>query len=164
MSHPPPINIIIDNLPIQELCEVKFLGITIASNLVWILQIHEIKSKISKLTGILYKIRYSMNTDCLRHKYLSLVYPHLLYCSALWGGAYKTFLDSLFVCQKKLLRTMFNKQQYDHTSPLFKEFKLLKLHDIIYLQAGLFVHGAFHTFPVDGGFQHNTHYSNHKSK
>ena len=34
MSHPPPINIIIGNLPIQQLCEVQFLGITIDSNLV----------------------------------------------------------------------------------------------------------------------------------
>ena len=153
MSHPPPINIIIGNLPIQQLCEVKFLGITIDGNLIWKSQIHDIKSKISKLTGILYKIRYSMNTDFLRHIYLSLVYPHLLYCSALWEGAYKTFLDSLFVCQKLL----FNKQRYDHTSPLLKEFKLSKLHDIIYLQTGLFVHGALYTFPLDCGFQHNTH-------
>ena len=52
---------------------------------------------------------------------------------------------------------MFNKQLYNHISPPFKEFKLLKLHDIIYLQTDLFIHGALYTFSVDCGFHHNTY-------
>ena len=59
-------------------------------------------SKISLLTGLIYRLRYFLNVDCLRQIYHSLIYPHFLYCSVIWGRAYKTYIDNLFVTQKNL--------------------------------------------------------------
>ena len=89
--------------------------------------------------------------------YYSLVYPHLIYCSALWGGAFKTLLDSLFICQKKIICIMFHKKRFDHTNPLFREHKLLKLQDIISLQTLLFVYRSLNVYPMDTGFQLASH-------
>ena len=68
------------------------------------------------------------------------------------GGAFKTYTDSLFIQQKKLIRIMSHSHRYDHTHPLFTTLNLLKLPDIIYLQTCLFVYGALHCFPVNCNF------------
>ena len=68
------------------------------------------------------------------------------------GGAYKTFIDSLFVTQKKLLRIMSFKNRYDHTNPIFIDLKMLKLPDIIHLHTLLFVHKSVYSLPIDIGF------------
>ena len=60
------------------------------------------------------------------------------------GGAFKTYIDSLFIQQKKLVRIMSHSQRYDHTHPFLASLKLLKLPDILYLQTCVFVYGALH--------------------
>ena len=47
---------------------------------------------------------------------------------------------------------MFFKQRYDHTADIFKNYKLLKLNDIINLQTNLFVHRSIYLSPIDPGF------------
>ena len=131
----------------------KFLGVSIDHQLRWKQQIEDIKGKLSKLTGIMYRVRKHLNKNALRQIYLSLAYPYLLYCTAIWGGAYKTFIESLFVAQKKLLRIMYHRRPYDHTNVIFQEEKLLKLKDIIALQTGLFVYRSMNVYAVDVGFQ-----------
>lgn len=103
MSNPANINILIDNCPINHCNETKFLGVLIDSKLLWRQHIQEITSKVSRLTGILYKIRNSITSDCLKLVYMSLAYPHFLYCSAIWGGAYNTYCSTLFTAQKNSL-------------------------------------------------------------
>ena len=68
-----------------------------------------------------------VSKSCLRCIYNTLVYPHLLYCSALWGGAYESSIRELFISQKKLLLTMTFKQRFDHTNLIFKDVRLLML-------------------------------------
>ena len=152
MSHPscPPITI--DNVPIDEVTEFKFLGVTIDNKLKWKHHIDIIISKISVLTGILFRVRGFISEQCLRQIYLSLVYPHLQYCSAIWGGAYNTNIDSLLVSQKKLFRIMFFKSRYAHTKELFSNHKLLPVPDIIRVQTCLFIHKSIHSLTTDQGF------------
>ena len=109
----------------------------------------------------MYRIRDYLDHDTIKQVYLSLAYPHLLYCCAQWGGTFSTYTDSLFVEQKKLLRIMFHRQSYDHTHPLFTSYNLLKLNDItrIYLQTCLFVHSALYSSPVDWNFHLMDHSS-----
>ena len=73
-------------------------------------------SKISVLTSVIYRIRGYYTADCLRQLYMTLVYPHLSYCVATWGGAYKTYIDNLFITQKKLMRIISFQKRFDHTN------------------------------------------------
>lgn len=148
------ISIEMDGKSLTQVNEAKFLGVTIDSNLLWKSQLNYIETTMSKLTGIIYKIRNQLNINSLKMIYFSLAYPYLLYGSTAWGGAYKTYLDRLFVMQKKLIRSMTHSRLYDHTTPLFHELKLLKLHDIVHIQSSIFVYNALNTFTIDCGFQH----------
>ena len=88
---------------------------------------------------------------------MSTVYPHLIYCSAIWRGAFSTLLDGLFVAQKKIVRVIFYKNRYDHTNPLFCEHNLLKVPDIIALQTCIFVFKSLYIYPVNTTFELLSH-------
>ena len=139
LSQPFNIDVFIDNVSLQQVEECKFLGIILDSKLKWKPQISVIISRISKLTGIFFKLRNTITHECLKQIYLSLVYPHLLYCISIWGGTFDTILDKLFISQKKLIRIMTFSHRYVHTDPLFRNLNLLKLHDIVSMQAYFFV-------------------------
>ncbi len=153
------IEIKINNNKINEVKDTKFLGIILDNKLNWQPQCNEIKIKISKISGLIYRVRNFINSDCLRQIYLSIAYPYMTYCSSIWGGSCKTYLDEVTVAQKKLIRIMFHKQRYAHTNPLFDKYKLLKFQDIVSTQTCLFVHKALHNYPVNNYFiylSHNT--------
>ena len=150
-------SITINNSTLKEVSDSKFLGIIIDNKLKWKVHVDTVKTKVSLLTGVIFRLRNCISTNCLRQIYLSLIYPHMLYCCAIWGGTYKTLIDSLYITQKKLLRIMSFKRKYDHTNHLYRDFRILKLPDIIQLQTNLFVHKSIHTYPTDTGFKSLTH-------
>ena len=153
MTQPINFDIKVNNLVIKRVDTIKFLGIIIDNRLTWKPHLENIINKISKFTGIFYRIKNCCNVDCLILMYYSLVYPNLMYCSALWGGAYKTYIDKLFVSQKKLIRVITDSNRYDHTAPLFLKHNLLKVHDIISYQTLVFVYKALKIYETDCGFQ-----------
>ena len=89
----------------------------------------------------------------MKQIYFTLAHQHLTYCSAIWGGAYKTYINNLFVAQKKLLRVIFHKSKYDHTDPLFHEHKILKVSDTLFFQAWIFVFKSPFVYPTNNNFE-----------
>ena len=88
---------------ISEKDYVKYLGIVIDSTLCWRNHINIVTTKISKTIGLLYKLRYFVDTKIIKTLYYSLVYPHLIYGIEVWGSANDTHLNKLLILQKKLL-------------------------------------------------------------
>ena len=161
MTQPNNIEIKINNLLIKKSHEVKFLGITLDCKLTWKSHIEEITNKLCKVNGIIHKIKNACNKKCLLQIYNSLLYPNLIYCCAIWGGAYKTYLNNLTINQKKLIRNLTNSKRLEHTAPLFRELKLLKIVDIISYQSILFVYKSLNIYPLDCGFQHSPQHNIH---
>ena len=82
-----PVTILINNKAIDEVEEVKYLGIIINSKMTFKNHINELKKKISRSIGILYKLRpkYSLVF------YYGIIYPFLLYGIIIWGNAGKNY-------------------------------------------------------------------------
>ena len=76
--------------------------------------------------------------------YNALILPHLTYCSVIWGSNFKTNLIPLVTMQKRAIRLITNSNHLAHTSSLFRELKLLKLHDIVAHQILLVLHDFLH--------------------
>ena len=95
----------IDNKNIHKVEVTKFLGILIDNNLSWKSHTSHISKIISKYNGIIRKIRPYLNQYSLRTLYNTLVLPYLCYCTLVWGDKNKTNLESLFILQKKVIRT-----------------------------------------------------------
>jgi len=67
-----------------------------------------------------------------------------MYGSQVWGQSLQTVIDKISVLQRKAVRIMSFSQFTEHSNPLFKELKILKVQDNIFLQNCLFVHDFFH--------------------
>ena len=64
---------------------VRYLGITISSDLTWSKHINIIGSKARKLVGLLFRQFYRCaDTDTIRKLYIAIIRPHLEYASQVW--------------------------------------------------------------------------------
>ena len=63
--------------------------------------------------------------------------------SQVWGQSLQTVIDKISLLQRKAVRLMTFSNFDAHSEPLFKELKILKIKDNIFLQNCLFVHDYF---------------------
>ena len=138
----PPIKINQEIVAESKTC--KFLGIIIQQQLLWHNHINHLKFKIAKQCGIMYMIRNSIDQQSLLLVYYSLIYPTIIYCLPVWGGASHEALKPLVTIQKRAVRTIGGLRVRDHTSSTFNDLKLLKLYDIITFFTAVFVYKSLH--------------------
>ena len=120
----------------------KYLGVHLDKKLSFKDHIKYINSKISRHTGILFKIRDNLPLKARLDYYYAFIYPYLSYNIIIWGSAFDTHLLPLITQQKRAIRTIIGAGYRDHTGPLFKRLKLLKLQDIYYFHLGTYMFHA----------------------
>ena len=120
----------------------KYLGVYLDSRLSFKEHIRYINGKIARHTGILYKIRDNLPLKTRLDYYYAYIYPYLSYNIIVWGGACQTHLHPLIMQQKRTIRTITNAGFRDHTDPLFKQLKILKLKDIFDFHLGTYMFHA----------------------
>ena len=79
-THQQDIAIIINNVTIQRVQATKFLGVLIDESLNWNNHINMVKSKLSKVASVIYKVSHCIDRSSMRTLYCSLFLPHLMYC------------------------------------------------------------------------------------
>ena len=90
-----------------------------------------IANKISKVIGIINKIKHTLSTDHLKLLYQSLIQPYLNYCCIVWAGHKKnTSLTTLYKLQKRSVRVVLLRSYHDHSEPFFRELKLLSIYQL----------------------------------
>ncbi|KAJ8026573.1 hypothetical protein HOLleu_31449 [Holothuria leucospilota] len=146
-------NIVINNVNLQNASSVKFLGVFVDSKLTWNDHISHLCSQVEKGVGIIGRLKHILPKNVIRSIYLTLVYPHLSYCSLSWSGTSKTSLNKLTVLQKRAIRQISSLAPRDHTSTLFKYLNLLKLQEIIKVNIATFTYRYVNNF-LPPGFSH----------
>ena len=126
-----PIQVI--NINLEEKDETTFLGVQIDNKLSWKTHIQYISNKISKSIAILRLLRHRFPKRILRIIYMSLIYSYINYYNLIWGSACKTFLNPLFLLQKKAIRLINNSAYLDHTVPIFESLGFLKVFEVFKL-------------------------------
>ena len=110
---------------LERVPEIKYLGVILDEKLNWKSHINLVKSKISKGSYILAKLRHYVPTSTCKMLYYSLIHPHLTYCVTTWGGAAKSNVLSLVRLQKKIIRIITFSDFQTHSPPLFLNLKIL---------------------------------------
>lgn len=83
---------------IMQVNSTKLLGV---KNLNWKCHINDVCLKLSKNTGILYRIRHKLSTETLINLSYSLFYPHLTCCVSLCASTWPSFLNKVAISQSK---------------------------------------------------------------
>ena len=78
-------NFSINTAPIDNVTSFKFLGIVLDCNLSWKNHIDFVTAKLSKVIGILYKLKNVYPEQALLSIYYSLFQSHINYGLLLWG-------------------------------------------------------------------------------
>ena len=126
--------LIVEDFEIKMSNSVKYLGINVDSKLSWKNHISYVCNKISRAIGVISKVRQNLNMKTLLLMYNSLVHSHLLYCIEIWGTAYKTSLQPLFLLQKRAVRLICDAGYRDHSEPLFKRLGIRNIFQEIKLR------------------------------
>jgi len=71
--------------------------------------------------------------------YRSLFEGNINFGPTIWGAARPDILSGLEVLQKKAIRHVANFKYNSHTSPIFKQLKILKLSDLISYHQAMFI-------------------------
>ena len=84
-KHIQNINIIINGMHIERVESFNFLCITLTETLCWDNHVNFVKMKISKVIGILYRLKNVFSGKTLKTLYTSLIASYLNYGLLLWG-------------------------------------------------------------------------------
>ena len=97
----------IDGIPLKQVSETKFLGITIDDKLTWLPHIEQLVKKLHGICGRIYRIKSCLPERLYKQIYHTLFESHLSYGITVWGGVSLNKLLPLFKAQKKCIRIMF---------------------------------------------------------
>ena len=123
--------------------KVKYLGIYIDETLMGRAHCEELIKKLARANGILAKARHFVPLELLKNIYFATFSSNLYYGSQIWGQSLHAVTDNISLLQKKAVRILTFSEFHDHSEPLFKNLKILKVKDNIFLQNCLFVHDYF---------------------
>ena len=135
-----PIQFSMNNRIIDVVQYFNYLGIMLDADMSWKTHVAMVRNKLSRINGILHRLKYIYPQNVLITLYKSLFVPHINYGSLLWGHAGRA-LDKI---QKKAVRTITYSNYIAHSEPLLKELNLLKVEDLFELKVLKFLFKLYH--------------------
>jgi len=121
---------------------VKFLGVYLDENLTWNTHVDYISKKISQSLFAIHRVKDILPQIALKSLYYALIHSHLTYAVTLWGNSNQVY--KLITKQKRAIRAISNAPYLSHTEPLFKQNRILQLHDLYNLQTTIFMYELHH--------------------
>ena len=85
-KHPkvaPKLNILVNGNPIDQVEDFNYLGITLDQHITWTPHIKKNSIKVSRVIGILRKLKRTLPQYILNTIYNSLIHPHLIWFKSL---------------------------------------------------------------------------------
>lgn len=131
---------------IPEATTVKYLGVIIQNNLSWQSHIQQLKSKLSPITGILFKVRNKLNERTKMMIFESLIQSKLSYLALIYGNKKNADLKSLQVIQNKALKNIFKLPMMHSTLSLYSDVAktVLPIYGIHKFQLLIYVYKVLH--------------------
>lgn len=136
----PKLNLCLNGVPIEQVSEFNFLGITLDETLSWKPHLNKLSNKISRSVGVIKRLNKTLPQHTLLTLYHSLIEPHIRYGILAWG----TKIERISKLQKKAIRAICCAKYNAHTSPLFKTLGLLTVHDMLKLESLKFFYKFIH--------------------
>ena len=89
---------------LEQVEQIKYLGVIFDEKLSWKAHFKHLCSKLSSGSWALQKLRNYVDIQMLKTVYYSLIYSHSQYCISTWGVASAGVLDSLYNLQKRKIK------------------------------------------------------------
>jgi hypothetical protein len=127
----------------------KLLGVLFDEYLSFEDHINNLCNKISKSLFCMNRVKNFVNSKAMKTLYFAMVHSHISYCINVYSCANITTLNKLILKQKEAIRIVCNAGYRDHTSPLFKQQRILPLTDLIKFSNLKFMHKfSYNRLPI----------------
>ena len=114
-----------------ESCKIKYLGLILDDKLTWKHHINELRKKLCRSIGVMYRLKRFCSENILKSIYFSLIHSYISYGLIVWSQASAIYTNKIKLIQKKALRIITNSDYLAHTKPLFKKLNILNFDDMI---------------------------------
>ena len=131
----------INGVALERCTSYKYLGLFIDDGLTWKDHVKHVCQKLSRICGILSKIRYCVDINTLKTVYYALGYSYIRYCNIIWGNTSKSILKPLLALQNRIIRIMtFAPYGRIDIDDLYLKLKLISLDKIHFLEKAKFMY------------------------
>ena len=134
------LNITLNDHKIPNVKFTKFLGVTIDEHLSWKYHVNDIACKISRVIGVLNRLKGFLPLHILVNLYNTMILPHITYCIIVWGKCAKYLLQRIHILQKRAIRIVTNSHFLQSTDVLFKKLSILKINDLYTFYVACFMY------------------------
>ena len=121
----PKLNLSIDNIHIEQVYEVKLLGITIDNAMSWSKHIDNIVCRMGRGVAVVRRVSRYMTVEIRRQVLNAIVLSLLDYCFIVWSSASKGNLEKLQKAQNKAARCALNCNYRTNISLMHNRLKWL---------------------------------------
>ena len=139
-----PLNIMIDNTPIEQVDSFKYLGVVLDSVLSFSNHIDYISRKLSSRIAMLGRSSKFLSKHLLLILYKSLALPYIDYCDIVWDSCSCQLKNKLQVLQNRALRIINKTNRYTPVTELHNLTKMLTLQQRRNFHTHVFMYKATH--------------------
>ncbi len=110
------LNLEIDNIKLQQVDTMKYLGLYIEESLNWTKHLQFIRNKIAPILNVLYRLQSIVNEKVLFDIYFAHFHSHLLYLNSIWSGSPNYLINPIRILQNKNVKII---KQLHRLTPTF---------------------------------------------
>ena len=100
------------DVQLENMDNMKYLGIVLHSQLLWNEHIRHVRNKLCRSIGCIRSIKHLLPRKILVNLDYSLILPHIDYCCTAWGSCSKTNWNIIQRLQNKYARLVLNADWY----------------------------------------------------
>ena len=123
---------------------VKVLGVLLDQHLTWEPHISSVVRRCNAILVSLFKIRHHFTPELLKLLVQAHVFPHILYCLSIWGGAAECHLGRVQRVVNFAARLVSGTRRSDHITPALKALGWQRVAELVHRRDCLNVYRALH--------------------
>ena len=130
----------INNVKIKRTESIRYLGVQLDKKLSWKFHVENLKKKLLKTFGLIFKLRHYVSLSTCRIIYYSMFHSIILYSLINWGRASNFLLREIELLQNKFIKAGLFQPRKTYVNLLFSKFQALKLKDMINMEFAKFMY------------------------
>lgn len=134
------VNLKVNGEDIEQVHEIKYLGVKLDSRLNFKSHIAYVTSKISKKIGFLKRVRKNITVTCAVNIYNTIIKPHFEFCSTILFMGNNEDINRLQILQNKAMRTILKSSFYTPIRFMLSCLKWLNVKQRVILNVLTFVY------------------------
>ena len=110
------LNLNVNGKKLEQVNHVKYLGVSVDSELNWNTQVERVCKNVSKMVSFMGRLRHIINEQSMNLIYKSFILPQFDYADIVWDSGKRNHVNMIQKLQNRAGRIILNINPYSHTS------------------------------------------------